>query len=528
MTRDSSRISFKTHLPMKLKNSALIAIGMQVILMLGAGLYGIHALSNVLDIYERDVRKSFQNERAVNSLMAKYHQQTQQWKVTLLKAKSQESLDKYREIFDGLQKEVATQAGTLQASTSGEVRTTIEAFIREHKILGDLYMKALWDFSASGFDNAVADAALAEKDKVPELSLQKAIERQYVEESHVSNLATSAAEHALWTSIGVMICFGAIAVAAAIYTTSRIERRVGGDPTDAVDIARSVANGDLSITVKTVTNDSSSIIAHLALMKQNLSHLVAQVRLAAVDVTAVSGRISAANDTLAQRTESQASSVVQTASAIVNLSNKVHANATSAHEARALVMTATQLATVGGDAVTDMVNTMRDISCAGNRISDIIAVIDSIAFQTNILALNAAVESARAGEHGRGFSVVSSEVRSLATRTSSAAQEVKTLIQSSLLTVDKGTTLAERAGTNVSHMVIAIQDASHAIQAISVASIDQTITLLGIEQAISDVDVATQENSQLVASVLKSTEHLHAKATDLLSLVNAFKLESSR
>ncbi len=174
---------------------------------------------------------------------------------------------------------------------------------------------------------------------------------------------------------------------------------------------------------------------------------------------------------------------------------------------------------------------LSDMLCLTHKISDrleIISVIDSIAFQTNILALNAAVESARAGEHGRGFAVVSAEVRSLATRTSSAAHEIKLLIKSSLETVERGADLADRAGKSVSNMVFAIRGANSVIQEISEAGRSQASTLKEIEFAISNVDASAKENSSLVSEVMDSTEKLHSKAVDLLQVVGTFKVSDQR
>lgn len=510
---------------MKLKQFLLTAFVGQVLLMLFAGLFGIYTLASVLDRYERDVRLSFRSERAVNTLASDYAVQMQQWKVTLLKAKSQESLDKYRDLFEVTQKRVYANAEILASESTGEVKKSLEEFIASHRALSDLYMKALWDFSASGFDNAVADAALGDQDKEPEQHLKSAIKHQLTEEERVSEVANASASFALWASIAVMFCFGLAGAIAAGFIAKKIEGRLGGDPVDVVEIAKAVASGDLTSEVVPKRGDETSIIAHMALMQKNLSSLVSKVRNSVDEVLSEGTNISSANEALARGALAQAASVSKTEESVHDLSEKVDSNAASAENARQLVVKATDLATVGGDVVNDVVSTMRDISASSKRIADIIAVIDSIAFQTNILALNAAVESARAGEHGRGFAVVSGEVRTLATRTSSAAREIKELIQASLQTIETGAVLADRAGGSVRSMVGAIKEANQAIQQIASSSAGQITALNVIEAAIADVGLTANENTNVVRSVLRSTESLRAKADELTEVVAAFQLK---
>jgi methyl-accepting chemotaxis protein len=228
--------------------------------------------------------------------------------------------------------------------------------------------------------------------------------------------------------------------------TRNVLRQLGGEPAVAVNSLNAVAQGDLTTQIPLQGGDTSSLMAALARMRDNLARVVTDVRAGAEGVNTGSTEIAQGNNDLSARTEQQASALEETAASMEQLSSTVKQNADSAHQAKQLASNASIIAQQGGVVVGQVVDTMKDISTSSRKISDIISVIDGIAFQTNILALNAAVEAARAGEQGRGFAVVATEVRSLAGRSAEAAKEIKSLINASVERVEQGTALVDQAG----------------------------------------------------------------------------------
>ena len=237
-----------------------------------------------------------------------------------------------------------------------------------------------------------------------------------------------------------------------------------------------------------------------------------------------SGEISQASGDLSSRTEAQASALEQTAASMQQLGATVKQNADNAQQANLLAKSASEVAAKGGQAVSRVVGTMKDISSASRRIADIIGVIDGIAFQTNILALNAAVEAARAGEQGRGFAVVASEVRSLAQRSAEAAKEIKSLITASTEQVEQGSALVDAAGTTMQEVVSSIRRVTDLMGEISAASAEQSSGVSQVGDAVVQMDQGTQQNASLVEEMGAAAIALKQQAQDLLDTVNAFKI----
>jgi len=293
----------------------------------------------------------------------------------------------------------------------------------------------------------------------------------------------------------------------------------------AVDIAKTVASGDLSARISVhSTDETGQLMEALKLMNDSLYRTVAQVRAGTDTIATASAQIASGNQDLSSRTEEQASSLEETASSMEELTSTVRQNADNARQANQLAVAASDVAVKGGAVVSQVVNTMEAINASSKKIEDIISVIDGIAFQTNILALNAAVEAARAGEQGRGFAVVASEVRNLAQRSASAAREIKTLIDDSVQKVESGTKLVGEAGTTMDEVVSSIKRVHDIMSEITAASSEQSDGIEQVNQAVTQMDTVTQQNAALVEEAAAAAESLQNQAATLAAVVSTFKL----
>ncbi|HOE42330.1 MAG TPA: methyl-accepting chemotaxis protein, partial [Rhodoferax sp.] len=293
----------------------------------------------------------------------------------------------------------------------------------------------------------------------------------------------------------------------------------------AVQVSRAVAAGDLSVQFDTSgKSEIAQLLLALKEMQTSLVNVVSDVRDGAKGVAVASAGIAQSDMDLSSRTENQSHSLRDTTASMEQLGTNVNLNADNARKANQLAQSASEVATRGGEVVTQVVDTMKGINESSRKISDIISVIDGIAFQTNILALNAAVEAARAGEQGRGFAVVASEVRSLAGRSAEAAREIKALISASVQRVEHGTLLVDQAGTTMSEVVSSIRHVTDIMGEISVASTAQSEGVSQLGVAIHLMDQMTQQNAQLVEVMSEAAGSLQAQADALVNTVAVFKL----
>ena len=296
-----------------------------------------------------------------------------------------------------------------------------------------------------------------------------------------------------------------------------------------IAITERVAAGDISspISVANQPTEMARVLHALGNMQSSLCEVVTCVRQGSEGVATASTEIAEGNNDLSMRTEQQASALQETTSAMEDLNDTVKKNADSAAQANQLAMSASKVATHGGEVVAMVVDKMKGINDASRKISDIISVIDGIAFQTNILALNAAVEAARAGEQGRGFAVVASEVRSLAGRSAEAAKEIKTLISASVERVEQGTALVDKAGETMTEVVSSIRRVTDIMGEISAASNEQALGVAQVGHAVSQMDQATQQNAALVEEMAAAASSLKSQAQELVQTVAVFNLEGS-
>jgi methyl-accepting chemotaxis protein len=294
----------------------------------------------------------------------------------------------------------------------------------------------------------------------------------------------------------------AITVVLGLAITRSVLGQLGGEPRVAIAAMQDVARGDLSLRLSSARSDS--LMGQMQAMVDSLRATIGQVRSSVDSITTAAGEIAQGNHDLSARTEDQAASLEETASAMEQLTATVKQNDGHAREANQLARNASDIAKQGGAIVDEVVDTMAAINTSSRKIVDIIGVIDSIAFQTNILALNAAVEAARAGDQGRGFAVVASEVRALAGRSAEAAKEIKSLIAASVERVEEGSSLVDRAGMTMDEVVGAIRQVTSVVGGISASSSQQSEGMLQMGQAMGQIDQTTQQNAALVEEVAAS------------------------
>ncbi|WP_432380063.1 methyl-accepting chemotaxis protein [Duganella sp. P38] len=419
------------------------------------------------------------------------------------------------------------------AELMGQVKELItsdeeRALFNEVTTLRNVYQKAKTDVGnirKSGddaavealFNNTFVPAAKAYQGKVNQLL---AHQRKAIDDTaHAIDAANSRANTLLMVLAALMVAIGS--VAAWI-----ISRSVTEPLKSALDIATTVANGDLTTQFPARTNkdEIGDLMQALRGMNDALRNVVSQVQTGTHTIATASNQIASGNMDLSQRTEEQASSLEQTASSMEELTSTVRQNAENARQANQLAQAASAVAEKGGAIVGQVVDTMGSINDSSRKIFDIISVIDGIAFQTNILALNAAVEAARAGEQGRGFAVVASEVRNLAQRSAGAAKEIKELIGNSVEQVDIGSKLVQQAGSTMDDVVSSVRRVTDIMGEITSASSEQSIGIDQVNTAIGQMDSVTQQNAALVEQAAAAAASMQEQAARLADVASSFKL----
>lgn len=324
--------------------------------------------------------------------------------------------------------------------------------------------------------------------------------------------------------VAAVVLISIVLVIFSIYIARLLRKRIGV----LREVSDRVRDGDLTKEVKDDSRDEFSVLLDsMSGMQKSLATVVSNVRQSADSVATASIQIAQGNSDLSSRTEQQASALEQTSASMEEMGSTAQKNADNAKEANLLAASASQVAVRGGEVVSQVVSTMREIQTSSRKINDIIGVIDGIAFQTNILALNAAVEAARAGEQGRGFAVVASEVRGLAQRSAEAAKEIKQLINDSVERVEQGTLLVDQAGGTMNEVVKSIQRVTDIVGEISSASQEQNAGVLQVSEAVSNMDQATQQNAALVEQSAAAADSLKSQAQQLVEAVGVFQLPTA-
>ena len=513
---------------MKLTLKLPLAFAAALLLIFAGAMYGLYAMHRSIDEYNALVRVHVANERNAANILVNFKLQVQEWKDILLRGKDPEKLEKGWAAFEKQERIVDTQTKALLASLDASsdqnsTRALVEQFANAHVSMGDGYRKGLEAFKAAGFEPTAGDKAVAGVDREPARLLGEAVTQIATKTAAMSAQAADDASRAGIISVALML----VAFVAGLAGAFIFSRSITSPLTRAVDVARSVAEGNLTTPIAAHGSDEiGELLNALDHMQTSLSQVVNDVRRNADGVATASSEIAAGNLSLSARTEEQAASLEETAASMEELTGTVRQNAGNASHAAKLAESASGTAAHGGDVMQRVVDTMAGISQSSSKVGEIIAVIEGIAFQTNILALNAAVEAARAGEQGRGFAVVAGEVRALAQRSATAAKEVKALIEQSATRVAAGEHLVHDAGGIIGEIVGAVQQVTAIIGEISAASDEQSTGIEQVNQAVSQMDEVTQQNAALVEQASAAAQAMAEQARSLREAVAVFSTAS--
>ena len=508
-------------LRLKLPLAFALALGM---LFLGA-MFGIYRLNQSVSAFELDVMKHVAGYKKGADISANFSTAIQEWKNVLLRGKEAKDQERYwtAHLKNMTAVEKSIQELDVLIDSGSPEQALVTQLADEMRKAQEGYKLAFEAFKAAEGDFAVGDKAARGKDRGAAETLDKLRAALSAKEIAATEEAIADARAANRLSLFVMLLVTGASMAAAVWLSRQIIQPLE----EAAQFADQVAHGDLTHSVKIRTTDEvGDLMRSLQAMQENLVRLVSTVRQGSEGVASASSEIASGNNDLSARTEQQASALQQTAASMEELDSTVSQSADNARQANQLANSASTVAVRGGEVVSQVVETMRGINESSRRISDIISVIDGIAFQTNILALNAAVEAARAGEQGRGFAVVASEVRSLASRSAEAAKEIKSLINASVERVEHGTTLVDQAGATMNEVVSSIRRVTDIVGEITAASGEQASGVSQVGEAISQIDQATQQNAALVEEMAAAASSLSQQADDLVGAVSVFKLNA--
>jgi len=420
------------------------------------------------------------------------------------------------------QQDSAAAAGPPDTSTSASERQIVAQALQTLAT----YRKAVQQtMDMAQMDQSIATNAMASAEK-QFLLLNDQLAQLAAQEKQLSEQAHAQAKQDFRTLNTSMTIIVLLSIALSLGVTMAVRSAMLRDIRAIADVVIALAAGHLAAGRSPQGRDEIADTARmLDQTMAQLTHTLTTILGAVRSIDTAAREIATGNLDLSTRTEMQASSLQQTASAMASLTQAVQANAANARQACQLAAGASDLALHGGAAMDGAVQTMASIRASSRQIVDIIAVIDGISFQTNILALNAAVEAARAGEQGRGFAVVAAEVRTLAQRSAAAAKEIKTLIAASVATIDSGSASVQQAGERMGGIVAAVQQVNDIIARISTASAEQAQGIAEVNQAVGQMDDVTQQNAALVEQAAAAAASLQDQAGHLSQAVSVFKLE---
>ncbi|UJD90778.1 chemotaxis protein [Rahnella aquatilis] len=508
-----------------------LGFGVLVVIVLAVVLLSMNALSQANNRFKTHVQQVSAREASVN---------------LILSGVKDSSLNIYGLVL--VSEPADIEAGKRQVAAAEEKTTAaltqLQAAIKEHSDVTDKdrqFVTAIFN-AEEGYRPVakhIVDLALDEKkaeaiDRMnrelrPQLTLLLNTTNDYLKYSNArAKESLNTAQDAYQQTRLIFIIISLVALSLAVILGGIIIRSLfralGEEPVVLGQVVQRIAAGDLSEVKGAKNAPQNSVLAELGEMQVKLHQLINQVANSAESIVSASTEITLGNEDLSRRTEAQASSLEQTSASMEELTATVKHNADNAHQGNLMATNASQVAQRGGVVVERVVSTMHEIAESSGKVTQIITVIEGIAFQTNILALNAAVEAARAGEQGRGFAVVAGEVRTLAQRSANAAKEIKNLISESVERINVGSKLVDEAGTTMMEVVNAVKGVNSLMAEITLASSEQHTGIDQVNKAVVNMDEATQQNAALVEQSAAAADSLKQQAHILLKGISAFDI----
>jgi methyl-accepting chemotaxis protein len=507
----------------RMRMMGAIAVVLCLLCLLGG--VGMYGMLNIQGMSERFMSHSFKSVEKLADLRGQINMLRRHEKDMIIQYEKPEAVTQSYGQWQASLQQAQKATAQIKEGASTEEQAVVDKLSAHLKAYADMLAPVVRQLESSGYETATvanrmsgrALAEFAELEKqvaILEAGLSQNVEQAIAEQGRVASRTKT-------MFIAVVLLTVLIVVPTTLINMHAICRPLVA----AGRSAQAIAGGDLSQPIEVLGHDEvADLQRSLAAMQSGLGAMVSAVRDTSESIATASQEIAAGNQDLSIRTEQTASNVQQTVSSLSGLTNIVRQTVSSAQTANDLAATASTAALRGGSVVEQAVSSMQEISAASRKINDIIGLIDSIAFQTNILALNAAVEAARAGEQGRGFAVVASEVRLLAQRSATAASEIKALIDNSVSAVDGGVRLVEDAGSAMQEIVAGVRRVSDIIGEITSAASEQSTGIGNVNESVTEIDRMTQQNAALVEESAAAAESLREQAGKLAESVRQFRV----